>query len=177
MELRADAHIPFPRDVVFAAYRDDITKVLAYLPNVRRIDVQSRTDEGPVAELVNIWHGGGEIPAAARAVLSESMLSWTDYAKWDMTTFQCHWRIETHAFTEAVSCQGINTFLEESPGKTLLEIRGKMEIDAKKIRGIPGFLAGKVGRTIEDFLGGKIQPNLVETAKGLTKYLEGLKAP
>jgi hypothetical protein len=105
------------------------------------------------------------------------MLSWTDYAKWDAATFHCHWRIETHAFTEAVSCQGINTFLEESPGKTLLEIRGKMEIDAKKIRGVPGFLAGKVGRTIEDFLGGKIQPNLVETAKGLTKYLEGLQKP
>jgi hypothetical protein len=174
MELHADAHIPFPRDVVFAAYRDDITKVLAYLPNVRRIDVQSRTDDGPVAKLVNIWHGGGEIPAAARAVLSESMLSWTDYATWDAGHFRCEWRVETHAFTEAVLCQGINTFIEDSPGNTLLEIRGKMQVDAKKIRGVPGFLAAKVGRTVEEFLGGKIQPNLVETAKGLTKYLEGL---
>ncbi|HEY6460444.1 MAG TPA: hypothetical protein VIY73_09840 [Polyangiaceae bacterium] len=172
MDLRADAHIPFPRDVVFAAYRDDITKVLAYLPNVRSIDVKSRKDEGQVAELVNIWHGGGEIPAAARAILSESMLSWTDYAKWDADKLRCDWRIETHAFTEAVTCQGFNVFLEDGPGKTLMEIRGKIDIDAKKIRGVPGFLAGKVGRTIEDFLGNKIQPNLVETAKGLTKYLE-----
>ena len=172
MELRADAHIPFPRDVVFAAYRDDITKVLAYLPNVRSIEVKSEKKDGDVVELVNIWHGGGEIPAAARAVLSESMLSWTDYAKWDASKLRCDWRIETHAFTEAVTCQGFNVFLEEGPGKTLLEIRGRIEIDAKKIRGVPGFLAGKVGRTVEDFLGGKIQPNLVETAKGLTKYLE-----
>ena len=175
MDLRADAHIPFPRDVVFAAYRDDITKVLAHLPNVRSIDVQSRKDDGPIAALVNVWHGGGEIPAAARAVLSESMLSWTDYATWDAGKYQCEWRIETLAFTEAVLCRGVNVFLEDGPGKTLLEIRGKMEIDAKKIRGVPGFLAGKVGRTIEDFLGGKIQPNLVETARGLTKYLEGLE--
>ncbi|HEY1697687.1 MAG TPA: hypothetical protein VGG39_36255 [Polyangiaceae bacterium] len=172
MDLRADAHIPFPRDIVFAAYRDDITKVLAYLPNVRSIDVKSRKDEGPVAELVNVWHGGGEIPAAARAVLSESMLSWTDYAKWDAEKLRCEWRIETHAFTEAVTCQGFNVFLEDGPGKTLMEIRGAIAIDAKKIRGVPGFLAGKVGRTVEDFLGSKIQPNLVETAKGLTKYLE-----
>jgi hypothetical protein len=175
MELRADAHIPFPRDVVFAAYRDDITKVLAYLPNVRSIEVKSRKDDGPVAELVNVWHGGGEIPAAARAVLSEAMLSWTDYASWDSAKLRCDWRIETHAMTEAVTCKGFNAFLEESPGKTLLEIRGTLEIDAKKIRGVPGFLAGKVGRTVEEFLGGKIQPNLVETAKGLTKYLEELK--
>jgi hypothetical protein len=175
MELRADAHIPFPRDVVFAAYRDDIDKVLAYLPNVRGIEVQSRKDAGPVAELVNVWHGGGEIPAAARAILSESMLSWTDHATWDSDKLRCDWRIETHALTEAVLCRGFNLFLEEGPGKTLMEIRGTMEIDAKKIRGVPGFLAGKVGRTVEEFLGGKIQPNLVETAKGLTAYLQGLK--
>lgn len=176
MELRADAHIPFPRDVVFAAYRDDITKVLAYLPNVRSIEVKSRTENGPLVELVNVWHGGGEIPAAARAVLSEAMLSWTDYATWNTDKLRCDWRIETHAFTEAVRCEGFNLFLEDgSPDKTLLEIRGSIQIDAKKIKGVPGFLAGKVGRTVEEFLGGKIQPNLVETAKGLTRYLQERK--
>jgi hypothetical protein len=175
MDLRADAHIPFPRDVVFAAYRDDIAKLLPYLPNVRGIEVQSRKDAGPVSELVSVWHGGGEIPAAARAVLSEAMLSWTDHASWDAQKLACDWRIETHAMREAVLCQGVNVFLEDGPGRTLLEIRGVLDIDAKKIRGVPGFLAGKVGRTVEEFLGGKIQPNLVETAKGVTKYLEGMK--
>jgi hypothetical protein len=172
MDLRAETLIPFPRDVVFTAYRDDITKVLAYLPNVRAIEVKSSKDDGPRKELVNEWHGGGEIPAAFRAVLSESMLSWTDYATWDSEKLTCNWRIETHAFTEAVLCQGHNEFREDSPGKTLLVMSGKLEIDAKKVRGVPGFLAGKIGRTLEDFLGGKIQPNLIETARGLTKYLE-----
>jgi hypothetical protein len=172
MDIRADASIPFPRDVVFAAYRDDITKVLAYLPNVRGIDVSSRKDDGPITELVNVWHGGGEIPAAARAVLSDSMLSWTDYATWNERELTCHWRIETHALTEAVRCEGHNLFKEDGLGKTLLEIRGLIAIDAKKIRGVPGFLAGKVGRTVEEFLGNRIQPNLLETAKGLTRYLE-----
>jgi hypothetical protein len=176
MELQADAHIPFPRHVVFAAYRDDITKVLAYLPNVRNIEVKSRKDDGPVAQLVNVWHGGGEIPAAARAILSEAMLSWTDYATWDEEKLRCDWRIETHAMTDAVRCEGYNLFLDDgSPDKTLLQIRGKLEIDAKKVRGVPGFLAGKVGRTVEEFLGGKIQPNLVETARGLTRYLQDRK--
>ena len=175
MDLRADAHIPFPRDVVFAAYRDDIAKMLPYLSSVRSIEVQSRKDAGALSEIVSVWRGGGEIPAAARAVLSEAMLSWTDYATWDADTLRCDWRIETHALGEAVLCRGANAFLEEGPGKTLLEIRGTMEIDAKKIRGVPGFLAAKVGRIMEEFLGGKIQPNLVETAKGLTSYLAGTK--
>ncbi len=173
MELLADAVIPFPRETVFAAYRDDLSKLLPYLPNVRSVDVKSRKDLGPVVEMVNVWHGGGDIPAAARAVISESMLSWTDYATWNSEALRCDWRIETHALSEAVRCVGHDLFLEQRPDETLLQIRGVIEIDGKKIRGVPGFLAGRVARTVEEFLLGKIQPNLVETAKGLTKYLQG----
>jgi len=176
MELRADAHIPFPRELVFTVYRDELSAILKFLPNVRGIENKSRKEEGSRIDLVNIWHGGGEIPAAARAVLSDSMLSWTDYATWHLDAFACDWRIETHAFTEAVSCSGRNVFLEDGPGKTLLQIRGTLTIDAKKIKGVPGFVAGRVGKTIEDFLGNKIQPNLVETIKGLEKYLESKQA-
>jgi hypothetical protein len=172
MELRADARIPFPRTLVFAAYRDDIAELLPYLPNVRSIDVKSRKDDGAIAYLVNEWHGGGEIPTALRAVLADSMLSWTDYATWNTETFRCEWRTETHAFREALRCAGYDVFLDDGPGKTLLEIRGTLDVDAKKIRGIPWFLGSKVGRVFEEFLGTKIQANLVETAKGLTKYLE-----
>jgi hypothetical protein len=171
MEIRADARLPFPRDAVFEAYRDELLNLLPYLPNVRGIEIKSRKEDGPVIEFVNLWRAGGEIPAAARAILSESMLSWTDYAKWDARTFRCDWRTETHSFTEAVRCIGQNSFLEDGPGKTMLEIRGSLDIDAKKIRGVPGFLAGKVGRTVEEFLLNKIQPNLIETAKGLDRFL------
>ncbi len=54
-------------------------------------------------------------------------------------------------------------------------MRGTFEIDPKKIRGVPGFIANKVGKAVEDFLGGKIEPNLMETAKGLARYLEERK--
>jgi hypothetical protein len=175
MELRADATIPFPRRIVFAAYRDELDHVLKYLPNIRGIEVKSRKEDGPRVEMVNVWRGGGDIPAAARAVISEAMLTWTDYATWHGDEWACDWRIETHSMTEAVHCGGRNVFLEDGPDKTVLQIRGKLEIDARKIRGVPGIFAGKVGRTVEEFLGGKIQPNLVETIKGLQKYLESKK--
>jgi hypothetical protein len=172
MEIRADARIPFPRDIVFATYRDEITDLLPYLPNVRSIEIKSRKQDGNVVEFVNEWRGGGDIPAAVRAVLSESVLAWTDYATWREDAMCCDWRTETHAFTDAVTCKGSNRFVAEGEGQTLLEIRGSLEIDAKKIRGVPSFLAGKIGRTVEEFLVAKIQSNLVETAKGLVKYLE-----
>lgn len=172
MDLRADAQIAFPREKVFTVYRDDILKVVPYMTNVQSIEVRSRKEDGPVVEFVNEWRGGGEIPAAVRAVLSEAMLSWTDYAKWNRDELTCDWRIETHALTEAVRCVGQNRFVEDGAGKTRLEIRGKFDVDATKIRGVPRFLAGKIGRTVEEFMVSKIQSNLVETAKSLTKYLE-----
>lgn len=170
MLISADATLLFPRPVVYAAYRDDLTKLLAYLPNVRNIEVKSRKEDGSRVDLVNIWHGGGEIPAAARAVLSEAMLSWTDYATWKQDAWTCDWRTETHAFTEAVDCKGQNRFVEVEGG-TRIEIRGELKIDAKKIKGVPGFLAGKVASAVESFLAAKIQPNLVEVTEGLRKYL------
>jgi streptomycin 6-kinase len=170
MDLRADTKLPFPRAVVFAAYRDRLQDMLAYLPNVRKIEVRSREEEGNVVRLVNFWQGGGEIPAAARAFVSEAMLSWLDYATWDAAAFTCAWRIEPGAMTEAITCKGLNTFAEVDGG-TVMEIRGELVIDPKKLRGVPGFLAGTAAKAAEDLLASKIRPNLVSTADGVTKWL------
>ncbi len=170
MLISADATLLFPRPIVYAAYRDDLTKLLQYLPNVRNIEVKSRKDEGSRVDMVNLWSGGGEIPPAARAFVSEAMLSWTDYATWKQDAWTCDWRTETHAFTEAVDCAGQNRFVEVEGG-TRIEIRGELKIDAKKVKGVPGFLAGKVASAVESLLSSKIQPNLVEVSDGLRKYL------
>jgi hypothetical protein len=172
MDLRADARIPFPRQIVFTVYRDDIVKVVPYMTNVQAIEIRSRKDDGPNVTFVNEWKGGGDIPAAARAVLSEAVLSWTDYATWNSDSLTCDWRIETHAMTEALKCTGQNRFVEDGPDATRLEIRGTFDVDASKIKGVPRLLAGPIGRTVEEFMVSKIQSNLVETAKSLTKYLE-----
>jgi hypothetical protein len=172
MDIHIDVRIPFPRDVVFVTYRDEIVKLVPYLPNVRSIEVKSRSESGNTIETVMLWRGGGDIPGPLRAVISEAMLAWTDYAAWDRDALRCDWRTETHALTDAVTSKGMNVFLEDGPGKTLLQMRGKFEIDGKKIRGVPGFLAGTVGKKAEEFLGGKIEPNLHETARAITRYLE-----
>jgi hypothetical protein len=171
MKLSADSSLAFPRAQVFAAYRDRLLEMVEFLPNIRRIEQRSRDDDGPRTEIVNVWHGGGDIPAAARAFLSEDMLSWTDYASWNEDEFCCHWRIETHSFTEAVSCRGKNQFVELD-GSTRLEIRGEIRIDATKIRAVPRILSKTVGKAVEDVLVKKITPNLISVSDGLRRYLE-----
>jgi hypothetical protein len=171
MLLSADSTLKFPRPVAFAAYRDHLVDLVEFLPNIRRIEVKTRKDDGSRVELLNEWHGGGEIPAAARAFLSESMLSWNDYATWDEDEWTCAWRIETHAFTEAVSCAGKNHFIDLG-GSTRLEIRGELTIDGGKLKGVPKLFSKTVAKAVEDILVKKITPNLLSVSDGLEKYLE-----
>ena len=172
MELSADAHVPFERDLVFETYRDRLPDIVEFMPNVRRIDLETREDKaGGIVEIVNVWHGGGEIPAAARVVLTDSMLSWTDYASWDSTTHTCSWRIETHSFKGAVRCHGSNRFLKSDAG-TMIEIRGELVIDASHIVAVPRFLRKSVGQSVSEFLVKKIAPNLLEASVGIRRYLE-----
>ncbi len=171
MQINAEILIPFPRSLVFSTYRDQLLDLIPYLSNVKGIEPQSRTEINGRVQLVNVWHGGGEIPPPARALLSESMLSWTERATWNPTDFTTDWQIETHAFTEAVSCIGKNYFLE-STGGTKLVSTGKLAIDANQIHGVPHFLAKIIAGVVEDFLGSKIEPNLVQLGEGVRAYLE-----
>ncbi len=171
MIIFAEARIPFPRPLVYSTYRDKLVELVPYLPNVRRVDVLARRQEGGLIHFVNEWHGGGEIPVMARAFLSEAMLSWTDLATWNESEFTSEWQIKTHAFTEAVRCIGVHRF-KATDSSTLIESRGELAIDAKELKGVPQLLAGRVGHIVEDFLSQKIAPNLLQVGEGVRQYLE-----
>lgn len=169
--LRADADIPFPKELVYLTYRDKLPDLVPFLPNIRGIEVKSRRDEPGLVHLVNVWHGGGDIPAAARAFLSESMMSWTDIATWRDADCSVEWKTETHAFTEAVRCGGTNRFVETGPSSVRFEIRGEIAIDPKKIP-VPRLISGRVAAAVEDFLLKKITPNLIAVSDGVRRFLE-----
>jgi hypothetical protein len=170
MLIKSSVYLPFPRSLVYATYRDKLVDLVPFLSNVRQVEVKSRQEKAGLLYLVNIWHGGGEIPALARAILSEAMLSWTDHATWNDAKFTTDWRIETHAFTEAVHCAGRNCFVEEGNG-TRIDCLGELAIDPNKT-GVPWFVSGKVAQTVEDFLSKKIEPNLLQVSEGVRHYLE-----
>ncbi len=174
MEIRCDAVIPFPRPLVYSTYRDKLTELLPYLPNIRGIEIKERRDEGNVVHFINVWHGGGELPTIARAFVSNSMLSWNDLATWYEEEFTTEWKVEPHSFREAVTSQGTNRY-KEVDGQTQLEIRGDLSIDGKKIKGVPRILAGKVSRAVEEFMVKLVSQNLLDVSKGVTRYLEANK--
>lgn len=171
MRIEADSVLNFPRERVFRAYRDELPSFTAHLPNVRAIEVVSRADEGAIARLHNIWHGGGDIPAPLVKLLGESSLSWDDHAVWDEAGWSVRWDIKTSIFTEAVTCGGTNTFVSLGEGRTRLDIRGDISIDVKKVRGLPSFLAGSITKTVETFLVKQITANLTTVSDALGKHL------
>lgn len=171
MIISTDTRIPYVRPLVYGTYRDKLTNLLPYMPNVTSIMPKSRREENGLIYTVNEWHGGGEIPMAARAIISQDMLSWLEYNTWNESEYSLEWRIETKAFTEAVDCRGKNYFRENN-GMTVVESRGKLVIDPQKIHGAPSFLAGQIARIVEEFLGSKIQPNLLQMGEGVRKYLQ-----
>ncbi|MBI4704202.1 MAG: hypothetical protein HY744_24090 [Deltaproteobacteria bacterium] len=172
MKIEADAEVPFARALVYATYRDRLPDLVPFLPNVRRIDVRERHEEPGLVRLVNVWDGAGEIPAVARAFLSEKMLCWTDRAEWSEAQWSCAWRIETHAFTEAIRCQGTNRFIELDAARCGVEIRGELEVDLRQVPGVPRLLAGSLGPVVAQFLVRHITPNLVQVSRGVARYLE-----
>ncbi len=171
MRIESDSVIQFPLDVTYRTYRDELADCVPYLPNVRSIRVESREEDDGEVRLVNVWEGGGDIPNAVRHVIREDMLCWHDFATWKEPERVCEWKIRTHAFEEAVRCSGVNRFIEIGDGRTRLEIRGDLSIDLKKVRGVPSFLAGSLGRTVEQFLVKQITTNLTSVSAGLSTYL------
>ncbi len=170
MMIDFDTHVPFPRPLVYRTYRDKLTELVPYLPNIRQIESKSRRATEHGLHCVVVWHGGGEIPTLARAVLSKDMLSWTEHEFWNETDFTLEWQIQTHAFTKAVSCGGKNRFIEVD-GATVIENRGSLVIDPQKIEGIPSFLIVQTAKIVEEFLGQKIGPNLKQMSEGVNRYL------
>ncbi len=171
MIISVDAHIPFPRPLVFQTYRDKLQELLPYMDNVHHIEPKSLHKENGRVVCTNEWHGGGDIPTIAKAFIDEQMLSWTEHNIWNEADFSLEWRITTHAFTEAVSCFGKNHFLEQG-NTTIVENRGELVIYPEKIEGIPDFLSSQVAGFVEDLLSQKIGPNLTQMGEGVRRYLE-----
>ena len=171
MEFLAEAVLPYPRPLVFATYRDGLAELVDFLPNIRSIKVISRSERPGEIDLVNEWEGGGEIPAVARSILTESMLRWTDHATWFERDFRVAWRTDIHAFPGAVKSAGENRFIAIAEG-TRLEIRGEFSCDASKVPGVPRLLAKMVGGTVEKVMVGQIVKNTGETARGIARLIE-----
>jgi hypothetical protein len=171
VKLVIDVTLRHPLDVVFATYRDELPSLVAYLPNLQAIHVVEREElaDGSL-RLVNEWVGGGEIPSFARGFLNESMLRWTDHAKWDPRAHTTDWRTDVHAFPDAIRSSGVTRYVAAGD-TTRLEMRGDLVSDASKVPGVPRLLAATINGAVERYFIAKVEENTRAIAAGVEKYL------
>ncbi len=172
MKFESSQIIHFPIDEVYSLVRDGLLELVPFLPNVNKIEIESKEElGGGKVRVVNRWFGKGDIPKVAQKLVQPDKIAWLDTAIWDDEQKTCRWEISPMFFQENVSCKGVNFYKEEGEGKTRLEITGELTVQSKGIPGVPRLLAKKVSDQVEKFIVKLLTPNLANLAQGVTQYL------
>ena len=160
-------------ETVFSVFRDKLTDLVAYLPDVEEIKVISREEvDDETLKMVNYWRANyDQVPKVARKFVKPDMLAWTDYATWHENERICKWVIEVDSFKEGVSCSGETIYKAVGDNVTEVSINGTLDIDVKKIPGVPKIGASRTGPLVEKFMAPIISSNLTNVHRGLEKYI------
>ncbi len=171
MEIHASSVVRHSRDRVFRAYRDELPRIAAYMPNVKSVETVRREDLPGRCQLHNVWTGKGEIPKVAQHLVRPEILLWDDYATWHDEGTWCEWRIGLRVFADKFQCSGTNHITDEGP-YARVTLRGELRVDLTDIPGVPRLFARPLKPQIEAFIVKLIRPNLEDTNVALGKYLD-----
>ncbi|MCB9597320.1 MAG: hypothetical protein H6719_31635 [Sandaracinaceae bacterium] len=172
MRIQSESLIRHPQEKVYAAYRDRLSEIAAYIPDVKEIRVEKRQEHDAGVTIHNIWIADREVPVFARAFIKPEMLQWDDFAEWKDGEGRVYWTLKLRVFTDSVTCSGTNTFAAAGDGKTKVCLEGDLDIDVKSIPGVPKLLAGGLKPKVEKFIVSLITPNLQRVNESLQQFLD-----
>ena len=127
MKYSIEHIIEGPIDMVVEVGLDRSRDVKVY-PNITRTEVKSREIKGDIMEVVVETLANGDIPPALRKVISEKMLTWTEYGRMDMKNKVYDYKVKTFFFSEICKIGGRISYSEPEPGKTLRRLDAYIEI-------------------------------------------------
>ncbi len=173
-DIKITDTIAHDREKVFTTFRDELQELIPHLPDIKDIELKDRDEvDEHTTKVINLWKAEpAEVPTLARSFIKPEMLEWTDYATWRKDAWECDWRMKVGFLSDAVTCEGVNKYRELGGGKTEITIEGVLEVDARKVPGVPRLGAGKIGSVIENFVVKLITPNLTNVNRGLESYLK-----
>jgi hypothetical protein len=175
MDFEVTDILAFPRDQVFEAFRDRMEELPNYLANIAKITLLSREErKGQEVHQVALWEAKVTLPGPLEKLAPESARKWKDIATWRTSSYSVEWRVEPPIFTEAVDVHGVNTFVPEGD-RTKMTIRGALNINASKLKGVPTLLARQLIPPLERFVVSTIKKNFIEGNRGIERYLAAQK--
>ena len=173
MKLESQDIIPRPREEVYNVLKNDLEKLVPYMPNVKKIEMVNRVEKGEgLTAIINHWYANAEIPTIAKKFIKEDLMSWKDKAVWNDKEFLVEYELESFWGNDIYDATGKNIISELGPNKTQLTLTCDLVIHPNKVPGVPKFLVKKVLPAIEGLIQKILQPNLTSLGKGLNEYFK-----
>jgi hypothetical protein len=170
MRIERRDRINAPANDAFLVLRDKLTEFVRFLPNIDRIEVESRQAEGDEIATVNRWYAKTEIPEIAKKFVKPEYLSWLDTAKWKISDHSVKYEITSPVVKGLLKVSGHNRLLKKSETESELHVVCDVEIYPEKVPGVPRFMASLAKRPIEEIVKKALEPNLTRLADGLNRY-------
>jgi hypothetical protein len=166
-----------PLEEVYNIVKNELPKIVPFLPNIEKIEVKSLKEEkeGQETHIINHWYGKAEIPPVAQKFVKKELFSWKDTAIWNNKDHQVDYKLESFWANDLYEAKGCNKFRAISPNQTELIVICDIEIHPDKVPGVPRFLVKQVLPSIEDLLKKFIGPNIMSLGKGLKGYFDTSK--
>lgn len=173
MILESKEVINRPLNEVYNLVKNDLDKLVPYLPNIKKIEVKEKSVDGHYTHIVNYWYADTEIPSMVQKFIKPEIFSWKDSATWDDENFKVDYSLESFLANDLFDANGTNTFTAIGEDKTQLTLRCEVKIYPDKVPGVPRLLARTVTPVIESLIEKILAPNLTSLGKGLNDYFKG----
>ncbi|TNE49487.1 MAG: hypothetical protein EP343_11585 [Deltaproteobacteria bacterium] len=174
MLLEVEGTITQPADVVYPLVRDEMDKIVPYMPDITHIDVLSREEQADGRiKMVNQWFSQpSNIPSLLQRFAKPELFSWKDYALWNDKTYSVDFELESPIANDLYDARGTNSFgpHPSNDQHTLIRIRCNLTIYPERMPGVPRLLAKKVQPMVENVVRRTLEPNLSSLVQGLTGY-------
>jgi hypothetical protein len=172
VKIQSESSIHHPLELVYRSYRDHLSDVAPYTPDVKEIRVHSREELPQGPKIHNEWIVDRKLPRVVQGLITPDMMRWNDFAQWDDAQHHVDWVLQIPAFPNQVHCSGRNAFFADGPDATIVRLSGDLQIYLKNVPGIPRLLAGRLTPKVEAFIVKLVTPNLERVNHSLEQYLD-----
>ncbi len=170
MYIESSDIVEHSADEVYVLVRDEMDKIVPFLPNVDTIELVEReeTERGP--KILRNWRAKIEIPSLVKKFVSPDIAKWADHAWWNDADYSVDYELKGAWLPGLYTCKGTNSFRPGGEGKTEVKVTVNLEIHGDQIPGIPRFLSSRAVPAIEGLIQRLMKPNLTSLATGLKHY-------
>lgn len=157
---------------VFTLVRDELPKLVPFLPNIESVQVQKREqiEHNNTISILNYWYAKIEIPSVAESFVKKELFAWKDYAIWKNDQYCVEYKLESFWAKDLFDAKGVNYFRAINDHQTELRLTCDVVLHPEKVPGVPQFLVKKVLPYVEPLVLDMLKPNLNGLGIGLKKY-------